>query len=321
MKNFSKTIKQFAAEKGLWKEGNRIMVAVSGGPDSVCLLYVLFSVREKYGLELGVAHVNYGLRGREADEDERYVRKLAEKIGLTVDVLRVKKSSLGSASEEKMRKIRYDFFERLRKKNKFDLIAVGHTSDDQAETVLMRLLRGSGLSGLRAMRPKSGNVIRPLLQITRQEIIFYLRKNKIRYRIDRTNRDVRYFRNKIRHRLIPYLERNFNPSARQSLVNLARSVADDYDYIEKEADNRFAFRKRGRAVAFSASDFGKSHPAIRQAGLRSAIRQIKGDLSGIELAHIKELEKAVLSTKAKHQVVRFQGLKMTRKGDMVSLSV
>ena len=173
-KNLIKKIQNSIFANSLFERGAKIILGVSGGPDSTLLLDVFSKLQKKYALELSIAHVNYHLRGYDSERDERFVEKLAEKYGLSLDILdaRIKEQD---KSEEKLRDVRYVFFEELRKENKFDLIAVAHNCDDQAETVLMRLIRGTGLNGLSAMQARNGKIIRPLLEIPRKEIITYLK--------------------------------------------------------------------------------------------------------------------------------------------------
>jgi len=392
MKSLVKNIQNFAGRYGLWKKGDRIIAAVSGGPDSVCLLDVLVKLAPKYNFKLRVAHINYGLRGKDSNRDEKFVRELARKYRLEIEVMKYRmiinkarekadgfqipltpfskggvnsenqiqqitpslweggrlegKTSLassfspegkeGQANENHLRKIRYDFFEKIRKKEKCDLIAVAHNQDDQAETVLMRILRGAGLRGLAAMRPSApsphpgflpqGNknvIIRPLLNTSRKEILEYLKANKLKYRTDITNKDIKIFRNKIRHRLIPYLEKNYNPNIKKTLADMALVIADDYDYLlanEERAIKRAGadINKKG-GVILSAKKIQKLHPAVQRQCLRKIISQIKTDLTDIEAGHIEEIVKITASAKSKIQKAEFKGLKIKRKGDKVRI--
>jgi len=364
MTNLIKKIQSFSGRYGLWEENSKIIVGVSGGADSVCLLDVLAKLAVKYNLKLRITHVNYGLRGKDSDRDEKFVRKLAGKYGLGVSVLKcnviinkVKETtdgfqipltpfSKGENSgkggvnlENRLREIRYDFFEKVRKRKKYNLIAVAHNRDDQAETVLMRVLRGAGLQGLAAMRPKSTPsvlrtsppqrggedffVIRPLLNTNRKGILGYLKENKLKYQIDITNKDTKIFRNKIRHRLIPYLEKNYNPNIKKSLADMALVIADDYDYLLANGERMLkqinANANRKSKFIFSAEKFKKLHPAIQRQCLRQIIFQVKADLTDIEAGHIEEVIKIVRSEKNKTQIIKFKGLKIEKKDDKVSV--
>lgn len=197
-----KKFQNISHEYDLWQKGSKIVLGISGGPDSVCLLDIFFQLQKKYQLDFIMAHINYGLRGKDSDQDEKLVRKLAEQYDLKLFILNPK---CKSKSENALREIRYRFFEKIRKNNDFDLIAVAHNADDQVETFLMRLIRGSGLAGLSAMRFKNDSIIRPLLGFQRNEILAYLHKNKLDYRIDRTNLKPVFFRNRVRNELLPLL--------------------------------------------------------------------------------------------------------------------
>jgi len=309
MKNLVKKIQNAAHEHNLWKKGSKIVIGVSGGPDSVCLLDVFFALAPKYDFALIVTHVNYGLRGKESARDEKFVRCLAKKYGLQFEILKSKNIKI---NEDALRNIRYDFFEKIRRENKFDLIAVAHNADDQAETFLMRVIRGAGLRGLCAMNFKSGNVIRPLLGVSRREILEYLEKNRLEYRIDKTNKKNIYFRNKVRNQLIPYLEKNFNPNLRRTIANSAVSIADDYELISEMAEQHQRSDNKLDADALLAF-----HPAIRRRIILAAIRRVKGDIKNIEAKHIDEILKIIVSRKNKKQTLLFQGLKIERKGDNI----
>jgi tRNA(Ile)-lysidine synthase len=319
MAKFEKTVQNFASQYGLWKKDSKIILGISGGPDSMCLLDFFYRLSKKYDLSLHVAHVNYGLRGKDSEKDEELVRKNASKLGVPITVLNAKKNKHAGNLEEELRNIRYAFFEKLRKQLKYELIAVAHNKDDQAETVLMRIIRGAGLSGLAAMRPKSGFIIRPLLKTDRKEIISYLKEKKLRYRIDTTNSDQSFIRNRIRHGLLPYLEKNFNPAIKNTIFDLSLSVANDYSYMAGQAE-RFRFLAcTNKCVSFSCEKFLKKHPAIRNQILRNIISSVSGSLDGIEYAHVGEILKIIKSEKPKIKKALIKGLNISKKGDTVEI--
>lgn len=314
MPNLVKKVQNSIFRYSLFKKGDKILLAVSGGPDSTALLDIFSKLKKKYALELAIVHVNYGLRGKDSQKDEEFVRKLAEKYGFKIFVLcpgRAQKK----VSENYLRDIRYTFFEKVRKENNFDHIAVAHTLDDQAETYLMRLIRGAGLQGLAAMRHKNQHLIRPLLAIERKEIIAYLKENKLKYRIDKTNQESVFTRNRIRRQLIPYLEKNFNPSIKKTLFAEAISIAADYALLSELTE------KAGRQFQeeISVSKLLKLHPALQRMILRRAIRDRKGDLKDINIGHLEEILKAAKSTKGKRQIVIVKGLKIRRIGDRLNI--
>ncbi|OGI17916.1 MAG: tRNA lysidine(34) synthetase TilS [Candidatus Moranbacteria bacterium RIFCSPHIGHO2_02_FULL_40_12b] len=334
MKNLIKTIQNAAFQQGLWQRGSKIVLGVSGGPDSVCMLDIMAKIAPKYDLQLIIAHINYGLRGKDSDKDEEFVRKLAGKYGIQIFTLILPhppakphpalRATLSLKKERKIRKIhsenelrniRYEFFEKVRKQNKLDLIAVAHNADDQVETFLMRLIRGAGLQGLSGMKYKNEKIIRPLLGISRKEILGYLDKTNRTYRADRTNAENLFLRNKIRNKLIPYLKKNFNPGIKKTILDSAVSIADDYsllsDIAEKEAE---------KMKNLSVKKLLNLHPSLQKMALLNFIFKIKGNLKDIESAHVEEILKAVKSTKSKNQIVIFKGLKLTRKGDKIIIS-
>ncbi|MFZ2188441.1 MAG: tRNA lysidine(34) synthetase TilS [Candidatus Moraniibacteriota bacterium] len=313
MPNLIKKIQNSIFANALFERHAKIVLGVSGGPDSTLLLDVFSKLKKKYALGLSIAHVNYHLRGKDSERDERFVEKLAEKYGLSLDILdaQIKENC---KSEEKLRDVRYTFFEEVRKENKFDLIAVAHNCDDQAETVLMRLIRGTGLNGLSAMQARNGKIIRPLLEIPRKEIIAYLKENNLSYRIDTTNKESIYLRNKIRNKLIPYLEKNYNPKVKLVLAKSAKTFSQDYAVIEELTEKAWKENK-----TLSAKKILALPAAIQKRILQKAIAQKKPQGMKENFTQIDEILKAIKSTKNKNQVVSSAGLKMTRYGDKITL--
>jgi len=305
-----KKIQNTNHQEKLWERDSKIVLGVSGGPDSVFLLEFFVSLQKKYNLNLIIAHVNYALRGKDSEKDQELVEKLAQKYSLEMFVLKPKLPK--KISENSLRDLRYEFFEKIRQENNFNSIAVAHTMDDQVETYLMRVIRGSGLNGLQGMKYKGEKTIRPLLGISKKEILEYLKTNKIKFRIDQTNLESRFLRNKIRNGLIPYLEKNFNPNIRKTISNSVISISEDYALISE-------LTKKNLPTDLSVKKLLKLHPAMQKRILLEKIREKKPNLKDIESSHISEILKALKSTKGKNQVVSFQGLKLTRNGDKVVL--
>ncbi len=222
----------------------RVAVGVSGGADSTALLLGTVALKEKWKVQLVVVHVNHGLRGEEADEDERWVAQLAEKLNLQVCRKRVqiggaeehtKSKELqlqrGEATEEAARKARFQALEQAALENECSFLLLAHTADDQAETVLHHVVRGTGLAGLKGMperrRLDSGVVVcRPMLRIWRRDVLAFLQLLHQDFRHDRTNSELVFTRNRIRHRLLPLLEREFNPNVKEALVKLSWQAAE-----------------------------------------------------------------------------------------------
>lgn len=314
MKNLIKKIQNTANLNDLWERNSKIVVCVSGGPDSVCLLDILVKIREKSKLELHIAHVDYGLRGKDSEKDEDFVQNLAGKYQLGLSVLKVEKIKKSELNEENLRNIRYDFFEGIRKELGFDYVAVAHNQDDQAETFLMRVIRGSGLKGLSGMKYKNKKIIRPLLGISRKEIFEYLKKNKLKSREDKTNEENLFFRNKVRNKLIPYLEKNFNPNIKKTIFDAALNIEEDMSLISRLVDAELV-----KDDDFRVSKICKIHPALQKRVILKKIKVIKGDLKDIESSHVREIMKIIKSEKGKNQIFLFQGLKLIRKGDKLNL--
>ncbi len=224
------------------RAGERVGVGVSGGADSVALLMVLLELRDWLGIVLSVAHLNHKLRGAAADADEKFVAKLAAKHGLefhreSVDVAaraRREKANLEDAG----RRARYEFFARLVAEGKVDRVAVAHTTDDQAETVLAHILRGTGLAGLGGIHPRTESVVRPLLYVRRAELRAYLRAKKQKWREDATNQDTVRTRARIRRKLLPLLEREFQSGVVEHLASLAEFAREDEEFLEVLAEER-----------------------------------------------------------------------------------
>jgi len=304
------TIKTYS----LISRGDMVLVAVSGGPDSVSLLYLLRSLRNSLGFQLQIAHLDHMLR-KDSGKDAEFVRSLAEKLGIPVTIgrINVKKTAATGSLEEIARNARLDFLFKVAKEIKADKIATAHNLDDQAETVLMRILRGTGLYGLAGILPKRKicgfEVIRPLIGVKRRGIEAFLRKNKIKARVDKTNLQDIYLRNKLRNKLIPLLEKRYNPNIKEALSNMAESVAFDYDYL-----NRVAFRlvegKKGRV---NLTAFLKKHPAIQRLVLRLSILRLQGSTRRISFQHIKEIEDLIANRPVNSIVDLPKGISAAKK--------
>lgn len=230
------TIKKTISEKSLIDKGDKILVALSGGADSVCLLHALCSLKEELGIIVAAAHLNHMIRGREADTDEAYAAELCTKLGVPfyaerVDVPSISKRD-GISEELAGRQERYAFFERLSKSHKYNKTATAHNRNDRAETVLMRVMRGTGIDGLGSIKYKrDDNIIRPLLDVKRADIEKYCAENSLKYCSDSTNSDSAYTRNRVRNELLPMLEQSFNPKIIDSLCALAENCEEDAAFI------------------------------------------------------------------------------------------
>ena len=296
----------------LLAHGDRVVVGVSGGPDSLALLHALRHLQDELGISLHVAHLNHKLRGEESDADAEFVQHLAWewKLPITVEARDVHKivSSQRMTLEEAARYTRYDFLLQVANQVDASIIAVGHNMDDQAETVLMHFLRGAGLAGLRGMRYKSplpivppGGVdpqsttpspfvlIRPLLDIARNEIEEYCKKHYLAVRIDRTNFDTHFFRNRLRHQVMPFLE-TLNPNLRQVFLHMSHAVADDFDFISRYARAIYptVARQVDDAIVFDRAAWSALHQALQRSTLRFAVQHLRGSLRDIDWTHIED---------------------------------
>jgi tRNA(Ile)-lysidine synthase len=289
LNKIKKTIRKF----NLIQNGDRVLIAFSGGVDSSCLLALLWELRKEWALKLALAHFNHKLRQR-AEEDERFVRKVAREYTLPVFVGRedirsyAKNKSLNL--EEAARELRYAFLKKTAKKWGASKIATGHTMTDQAETFLMRLLRGSGARGLGGIYPNvEGMVIRPLIQVKREEIEAYLSEKRLPYRVDESNFDRRFFRNRIRLELIPYLQKKYEPKIVDHLSHTASILQEEegiLEKMEKEKADKALLRKNNRVLLDTG--FLSSLPlALRRRILRNFISKVKGDLRGISFSGIE----------------------------------
>lgn len=288
---FIDEIRKTIVRYNLVSRNHTVLIGVSGGPDSVALLYALKALQKEFKIKLHIAHLDHMLR-KDSQKDSEFVGKLAGKLKLPVTIgrINVNKSKKKGSTEEAARNARFRFLCGLAYKIKADRIALGHNLDDQAETVLMRLLRGTGLYGLSGILPKRKiygfTVIRPLIETRRKDIRLFLRKRNVIPRHDPSNKQNLYFRNRIRNKLLPLLKKNYNTNIKEVLSNFAQSSGYDYDYLRISAER--AMKRLGEKI--SLTKFLRMHPAAQRMVLRLKILQVKGDLRKIDFAHIKEIE-------------------------------
>ena len=276
----------------LIENGDSIIVGASGGPDSQFMIYILNELKSEIDFEIILAHLNH-LHRKEAKNDEDLVRKTAEELDLkffsrarSMDDYAKKH---GLSSEDAGRRLRYEFFNDLAKEYKNPKIAVAHNKDDQAETVLMRIIRGTGLDGLRAMDYKSGNIIRPILNIKKSEIMAYLDSKKIPYALDATNFENDYTRNKIRLEIIPKLE-EINPKVIDQIYSLSELAKDDLTILDGVIDDKFkdlAEIKKDKIV-FDKAKFDQTNPAVLRRIIRKTIEVLNGEIKDISRENIDE---------------------------------
>ena len=299
-----KTVKDTIARHEMLRRGDVVVVALSGGPDSVCLLHLLEELGPKLSLRLCVAHFDHRLRGKASADDMGFARALAERKGLafvtaSADVRAFAKREKLSI-EDAARRLRYDFLLRSAISMGASRVAVGHNADDQAETILMRLIRGSGPQGLagippvRALGPSGGpRIIRPLIHAWRGDIMRYLRERKLQYREDESNKSPEYLRNRVRLELLPRLEEEYNPRIKQRLASAAAALAAENDFMETEAKllaGELVTERRPEWLIFNADPLGALHPALRRRVLLALILLAKSDAPMIEATHYEEAD-------------------------------
>jgi tRNA(Ile)-lysidine synthase len=227
-------VRNFIVHHNLFANGNKIVyVAVSGGIDSCVLLHILFNLHEEFDFELRIVHFNHNTRGMENLKDEEFVKNLAKDLNLKIAIGRNAKAAL-KMNEGILRAKRYEYFNTLLDKNENSLIATAHNSDDNIETFLMRLLRGSRLKGLVGIKPKRGNFIRPLLSVNRNQIESYAKENKIKFREDISNKDNSITRNLIRNKLIPSIETDFGDSLKKNILKVIEDLTQHYDLYSEQ---------------------------------------------------------------------------------------
>ncbi len=289
-----KTVQTYMQEHNMISEGDRIVIGVSGGADSVCLFHVLLQLAPKFNLSLFVVHVNHGIRGEEADADEAYVKNLCTTNGIPfiavkVDVPRIA-SLEGLSEEEAGRKVRYEAFYDCCNKNKCNKIAIAHNRNDNAETILFHLFRGSGIKGLTGIRATRDHIIRPLLCVSRKEIESYLKKNHINFCTDRTNLTEDYSRNKIRHRIISFAQEEINSKSIEHIVNAAEQLEEINQYLEKNVKMSYEkiviYSLQQESYEIEIEKLKYEDLVIQKGIIRMVFNQLAHQLKDVDALHV-----------------------------------
>ncbi len=302
----------FIQEHHLVSSQSRLLVAVSGGPDSVCLLHILVKLKEELGIRLHVAHLNHQLRGAESKADAQYVSNLARRLGIpaTIEQRDVKayQKDKHISLEEAAREVRYTFLAQVAKAIGASQVAVGHTMDDHIETILMHLVRGTGTRGLRGLQPhaewqSSGNsliIIRPLLQVSREETANYCHGHKLMPRIDTSNLSLSPLRNRIRYQLLPLLK-SYNPQVTEALLRTASIASDDLALIDKEGSQLWAeiAQRQENTIILDKERLLELPSALKRYLLRMSIERLLGNVKDIEMRHIEEIMGALTKSAGK----------------------
>ncbi len=292
-----RNVKQTIRYYGMFQSADSVLVGLSGGPDSVALLHILLEIAPEYSLNIGVAHLNHSLRGESSDRDAEFAGELAKNLNLPYYIGKedvrnyqiVNKLSL----EEAARSVRYAFFKDIAEKNRFSKIALGHHADDNAELTLMYLLRGSGTVGISGIAPvrnfHSIQIVRPLINLTRVQIISFLRKKGLRYVCDESNTETKYLRNRIRHYLLPELKASYNPATVEALNRFSSVIRSEEEWIDRDIieplfrDCTVSAEKDKIFISYQKID--RLHIAAKRRIIRKAIASVKGNLRRIAYVH------------------------------------
>ncbi len=289
-------VKRTIDRYSLLEEGDRLIVGVSAGVDSMVLLHLLNAYRETFALSLIVAHVNHGLRPEESEKEAELVQRESERLGLPFEYgqFNVKEfQKLGGLSpQDAARKIRFHFFYELLRKHRARKIALGHNADDQVETVLLRLIRGSGLQGLKGILPiRQERVIRPLLETWRGEIESFASERKIPFLSDSSNLKKGYLRNRIRLSLIPLIEKDYQPSFKETLFRTSTILREENDFLERSAEDAFEKIAEKEPLSFKFSEYRSLHEAIQWRVVRKILGKIDGSGMAMEEEEWSDVQK------------------------------
>jgi len=320
-----KKVKQTIEKYNLLNKNEKVVVALSGGPDSTALLVILSQIAKEIEFNLIAAHINHGLRGEESDEDERYSHELSGKMGVTFVSCKVNKTGMekGASPEDYYRRQRYGFLNNVAKEHQAQKIALGHNLHDQAETVLLNLLRGSGLEGLKGILPmRDGKFIRPLIEVSRREIIYFLNTAGIQYRQDSSNESKQYLRNKIRGELIPYIKEKFNPKIEENLAQTAEILRNEDEFIRQyvlEAMDSSYVQRKKNLISLNISYVNKLPQAVRLRLIKNLLESLNPEKNGFSFTHVKSVENLVQKKESGKRISLPSGIEASREYDNLVL--
>ena len=314
----------------LLSRGDRMLVAVSGGPDSVALLQLLCDLKNELGVDLEVVHLQHGIRGKEAKDDARFVAELADQLRVPFHCREINlpemKSEAGKGNLEALaRAERYRFFADVARARKLSKVATGHTLDDQAETVLMWFLRGAGLKGMGGMAPlhqiatgaNALTVIRPLLEVSKREILLYLKDKHLAFRVDRSNQDAALLRNWLRLDLLPKIQRRFDAHVQARLIQQAEICRDEDALMDGLA--RASHAEMLQAGSLNRSLLLEQPRALQRRILRLWVEQTRGHLRGLEFIHIEDMLRLIEQGPSQGRVSIAGGCELVREYDALRL--
>jgi len=292
----------FIQQHHLVSGGGKLLAAVSGGPDSVCLLHILVKLQDELGIRLHVAHLNHQLRGAESEADADYVAELARQLGIpaTIEQRDVKgyQAQKRLSLEEAAREVRYSFLAQVAGSIGTERVAVGHTMDDHIETILMHLIRGTGTRGLRGLQPATLwqsaasrlTIIRPLLEISHQETEDYCHQHQLMPRLDASNLSLSPLRNRIRQQLLPLIE-SYNPRVAEALLRTGRIASDDIDFLDEQIARLWdeVAQEQEKTIILDKERFDQMPAALKRYLLRASAEKLLGSAKDIEMRHIEEM--------------------------------
>ena len=311
-------IAEFIARHRMFEAGQCVGAAVSGGADSVFLLHAL----RELGVRLSVIHIDHGIRGAASAADGAFVAKLAAGFGLPFHLRRADVPAMEGNLEEAARNVRQAFYAELMASGAVDRVATGHTRSDQAETVLYRILRGSGLAGLSGIVPVTREgLVRPLLETDRSQIEAWLRQHRIAWREDETNRDGTYARNRLRHEILPLLREGFNPKLDGAFANLATLAREEEEYwkVVTSTSSRSWLSGTDGALVLPTSQLVEAAPALARRLVRQAVEMVKGDLRGLDFDHVERVLEMARSNQG-HDRFQAPGLDVCRSFDWIRMA-
>ena len=318
------TIKKY----NLIENGDSIVIGVSGGPDSICLLHVLNELKNELNFKIYVAHINHMIR-KEADEETEYVKEFCENLGIEcyikrIDVVEIA-NNLKRGTEETGRQIRYEFFKEVLEKTTSNKIATAHNNNDKVETILMNILRGSGLSGLKGIEAiRDNKYIRPLIETSREEIEEYCKVNNLNPRIDKSNNENIYTRNKVRNVVIPYIKQEFNPNILKTINRLSQVSTEENEYLNKVTAETFDKICVGNAahsdphfegITLDLKQFNNLELVIKRRLILYTINELLGTTEGIEKVNIDDIIKLCNNNVGNKYLMPIKNLKiLVKKG-------
>lgn len=298
---------------------DKIVLGVSGGPDSLFMLDILNKLKKELDIELVVAHINHKIR-IEADEEEEFVKRFCEKIGVEFYSKRIEVEKYANNNkiglEEAGRKVRYEFFEEVCDETGANKIAVAHNKNDKVETMIMHMLRGSGISGLQGIQQKANKIIRPIIEIERKDIEKYCEEQNLEPRIDKSNQDNTYTRNKIRNIVIPYINQEFNPNFIETMTRLSELITEENAFLNKLTETEYKkilIQKTENQILLDLKKFNELDNIIKKRIILYTVSNLRGGSQGIEKVHIEDIVKLCQNNVGNKFLIPNKGLKVLVK--------